>query len=185
MRILCFGDSNTYGFDPRSYLGGRYPAEHRWPDIIAAATGWEILNDGVNGRRIPRAEYEFPTLLSRPDLLVIMQGSNDILQGASAAEAAVRMESFISRLPFPRSHIMLIAPPAMTAGTWVSDEKLAAESCRLAREYEAIAVKMGICFADAGGWQINLCYDGVHFSENGHHTFANSLLPLLKTLYKI
>ena len=27
MQILCFGDSNTYGFAPRSYLGDRYPAE--------------------------------------------------------------------------------------------------------------------------------------------------------------
>ena len=27
MTLLCYGDSNTYGFDPRSYFGGRYPAE--------------------------------------------------------------------------------------------------------------------------------------------------------------
>lgn len=26
MRVMCLGDSNTYGYDPRSYLGGRYPA---------------------------------------------------------------------------------------------------------------------------------------------------------------
>ena len=24
-KILCYGDSNTYGYDPRAYLGGRYP----------------------------------------------------------------------------------------------------------------------------------------------------------------
>ena len=29
MKILCIGDSNTYGYDPRSYLGDRYPAEVR------------------------------------------------------------------------------------------------------------------------------------------------------------
>ena len=23
MNVICFGDSNTYGYDPRSYLGGR------------------------------------------------------------------------------------------------------------------------------------------------------------------
>ncbi len=32
MNIICFGDSNTYGYDPRSYLGGRYDADNRWPD---------------------------------------------------------------------------------------------------------------------------------------------------------
>ena len=26
-RILCYGDSNTYGYDSRSYLGGRYPKD--------------------------------------------------------------------------------------------------------------------------------------------------------------
>ena len=39
MRVMCLGDSNTYGFDPRSYIGDRYPAECRWVDILAAKTG--------------------------------------------------------------------------------------------------------------------------------------------------
>ena len=29
-RIVCYGDSNTYGYNPRSYLGGRYPEAVRW-----------------------------------------------------------------------------------------------------------------------------------------------------------
>lgn len=29
MNVVCFGDSNTYGYDPRSYLGGRYVADSR------------------------------------------------------------------------------------------------------------------------------------------------------------
>ena len=39
MNIICFGDSNTYGYDPRSYLGGRYDAGSRWVDILAEETG--------------------------------------------------------------------------------------------------------------------------------------------------
>ena len=38
-RIFCFGDSNTYGYDPREPLGGRYPADARWPELLSAATG--------------------------------------------------------------------------------------------------------------------------------------------------
>ena len=34
MKILCFGDSNTYGYDPRSYFGGQYLAQHRWVDLL-------------------------------------------------------------------------------------------------------------------------------------------------------
>ena len=36
MNVTCFGDSNTYGYDPRSFLGGRYDPDHRWVDILAA-----------------------------------------------------------------------------------------------------------------------------------------------------
>ena len=39
MKVICFGDSNTYGYDPRGYFGGRYDADSRWVDILAANTG--------------------------------------------------------------------------------------------------------------------------------------------------
>ena len=29
MKVLCFGDSNTWGYDPRSPLGGRYGPDSR------------------------------------------------------------------------------------------------------------------------------------------------------------
>ena len=35
MRILCFGDSNTYGYDPRGFFGDRYGAGDRWVDLLA------------------------------------------------------------------------------------------------------------------------------------------------------
>lgn len=53
MNVICFGDSNTYGYDPRGYFGGRYGADCRWVDILAAETGWTISNMGQNGREIP------------------------------------------------------------------------------------------------------------------------------------
>ena len=52
-KIVCFGDSNTYGYDPRSYLGGRYPEFIRWTGLLKAA-GWEVWNKGENGLSIPR-----------------------------------------------------------------------------------------------------------------------------------
>ena len=44
MNVICFGDSNTYGYDPRGYFGGRYDGDNRWVDILAAETGWTISN---------------------------------------------------------------------------------------------------------------------------------------------
>ncbi len=56
-RIVCYGDSNTYGYDPRSYLGGRYPEAVRWTALLNTE-GREVINEGQNGRPIPRLERE-------------------------------------------------------------------------------------------------------------------------------
>ena len=55
MNVICFGDSNTYGYDPRGYFGGRYDGDNRWVDILAAETGWTVYNMGrMAGRsRLP------------------------------------------------------------------------------------------------------------------------------------
>ena len=55
MKIYCFGDSNTYGYDARMLIDNRYPPEYRWVDILASRTGWTVLNKGLNGREIPPA----------------------------------------------------------------------------------------------------------------------------------
>lgn len=46
MNVICFGDSNTYGYDPRGYFGGLYDVDGRWGDILAMETGWTISNMG-------------------------------------------------------------------------------------------------------------------------------------------
>lgn len=73
MKVICCGDSNTYGYDPRSYIGGRYSVESRWVDLLREKTGWQIENQGENGRMIPR----FPlTVPEDTGLLVVMLGTN-------------------------------------------------------------------------------------------------------------
>ena len=46
MKIICLGDSNTYGYDPRGYFGGRY--DHPWPELLAAETGWNASSKVSN-----------------------------------------------------------------------------------------------------------------------------------------
>lgn len=181
MKIICFGDSNTYGFDPRDVFGGRYSPADRWPDILAGKTGWEIINEGVNGRQIPRSPYPLRLLKDQQpvDLFLVMLGTNDLLQGASAAEAAARMEHFLNAMLLHFPKLLLIAPPPLKRGAWVPDEILVAESIRLCVEYEALARKLGIPFVDTSSWQIPLAFDGVHFTEEGNRMFAENLLTLL------
>ena len=181
MRILCFGDSNTYGYDPRSYFGDRYSAENRWVDILAEQTGWELLNAGANGREIPRTPNAIRLLseYAPADVFLVMLGTNDLLQGASALEAATQMEAFLNQLLPSCKNILLVAPPPMKRGAWVPSDALVKESILLAEEYETLALKLHIPFADSRGWNIELSFDGIHFTEKGHRTFANQLMQRL------
>ena len=185
LRVMCLGDSNTYGFDPRSYFGGRYPAESRWVDILANKTGWEFINEGENGRSIPRWSFELEMLQrtsidSSVDLMIIMLGSNDILQGADGELTGKRMEAFLSWLPIPLSRVLLVAPPAMQLGAWVFEDRLLIESAKLAKVYQEISNRLGMRFADAGEWGITLAFDGAHFTEEGHKAFAEGLYQALR-----
>ena len=177
MKVICFGDSNTYGYDPRGYLGGRYEADSRWVDILAAETGWTVYNMGQNGREIPETAPAFPSDI---DLLIVMLGTNDLLQGRSPEQAAEELEHFLSGISLDRRKILLIAPPPMTRGAWVPGQQLMDTSHTFARLCQALAKQLGIRFADAGKWDILLAYDGVHFTEQGHKAFAAGLLEALQ-----
>lgn len=185
MRILCFGDSNTYGFDPRSFLGERYPAEVRWPERLAGLTGWEVRNEGMNGREIPHRPGELDRAAALItggawDAAVIFLGSNDLLQGCSPEEAAGRMEVLLDRLE--GAPVVLLAPLPMTAGTWVTEERLIPDSRELGERYRALAERRGIRFADPAGWGVETLFDGVHFSEAGHRAFTEGIRRELEGL---
>lgn len=177
MKVICFGDSNTYGYDPRGYFGGRYDADSRWVDILAAETGWTVCNMGQNGREIPSAAPAFP---ADTNLLIVMLGTNDLLQGRNPEQAAGRLERFLSGVSLDRSKLQLIAPPPVTMGEWVPSPYLIDDSRTYARLCQALAERLGVRFADAGKWNISLAYDGVHFTEQGHKAFAAGLLEELK-----
>lgn len=186
MRIICFGDSNTYGYDPRSYFGGRYEPEYRWVDILADRLNCAVVNAGENGREIPWRPIEiqyFREMMERfpqTDLLIIMLGTNDLLQGNSAEETGNRMCSFLRVAEQYSAKIMLIAPPEIRLGEWVNSGSMLEESEKMGDLYQKAALEMRLDFADACKWEIPLAYDGVHFTEIGHQIFADAVCCLLK-----
>lgn len=194
--ILCFGDSNTYGYDPRSYLGDRYPGNVRWTGLLKEKTGLDIRNAGLPGREIPRFQYEMQQIQDRirtiplPLQFLIMLGSNDLLNGGSitARIVADRMKNFleflISQDTFRSGNmqILLISPPQMQPGEWTNPHILT-ESASLGHCLEQIVSDLhpvltenpALSFADAGSWELPMTFDGVHLTEEGHRRFAEKI----------
>ena len=181
MKILCIGDSNTYGYDPGSFFGSRYPAETRWPDRLG---DHEVINNGMNGLEIPRDAAAFADLIrsKSPDLVLVLLGSNDLLEGENAETVASRMELFISAIQKAGVQILVIAPPPMQNGEWVRSKELIEESGKLGKLYRKLAERTDVLFADAGEWNVEMSFDGVHFSPAGHASFAAGLIERLRNL---
>ena len=73
MKLVCYGDSNTYGYDPE-HPDGRYGGSVRWADAVARSMGMDLVNLGRNGREIPRRAPEFADDAA---LITVMLGTND------------------------------------------------------------------------------------------------------------
>ncbi len=97
-RVLCFGDSNTWGFIPAATPPtiGRYDREKRWPHVMAAALGGtvEVIEEALNGRTTDAPDPLIPVAAAGADgsaylpaalashlpldLVIIMLGTNDV-----------------------------------------------------------------------------------------------------------
>lgn len=88
--ILCYGDSNTYGYDPAS--GTRYPMDVRWPGVLRSelGEGYHVIEEGLGGRTTVWDDeieehrngktYLYPCIESHAplDLVIIFLGTNDL-----------------------------------------------------------------------------------------------------------
>ena len=190
--IVCFGDSNTYGYDPRSAFGSRYPDGTYWVDILHIKTGCTFWNMGVCGREIPHTLYQIQAACAElaarepsADALWIMLGTNDLLSGQqiTAETVGLRMEVFLNSLlnNFPAHKLRLIIPVKMQQGTWTTTEVIE-ESEKLQPVFRSLADRLHVSLTQTESWNIPLAFDGVHFTEQGHKKFAENLLrdiPLL------
>lgn len=72
-KIVCIGDSITFGFP--------YGTEVSWTRLLAKATGYTVINRGINGSTTEDMLNRFhrDVLPHSPDYVIIMGGANDIV----------------------------------------------------------------------------------------------------------
>lgn len=210
-RILCFGDSNTWGYDPRT--GGRYDEETRWTARLQKLLGDEyvIIEEGFNGRTCvfddpveggfkSGADYLPPCLMSQNplDLVVVMLGTNDAklrfgMTAMTIGEAASQLIKLIrwygrdAAGNAPR--ILLVAPAPILESlpkTRIVDcfGMQSVEVTRgLAAEYERIAKLQRCEFFNASTWAEVSGIDAVHLTKEGHAGLATGLFRKINQIF--
>ncbi len=204
-RILCFGDSNTWGSNPQN--GDRFARDERWPGVLRniLGEGYEIIEEGLGGRTTVwddpiegyknGKEYLIPCLdTHRPlDLVIILLGTNDLKKrfslsaqdiafgAAVLARIVMKSEAGINGRP---PLLLLMAPPSVAAMADFSEmfEGAVSKSRLFARHYAAIAAELGCGFLDTGAVVVSSKLDGIHLDAGEHKKLGSAVAAQVKTM---
>lgn len=211
-QILCYGDSNTWGYIPGS--GERQPEDKRWTGVCQAALGddYRIIEAGLNGRMTvrddPFSDYlngkkclGYTLVSQKPlDLAVLMLGTNDLkytnaVGAATGADELVRMllnanEVYrVSQPIFPKgAKVLLVSPPLIAdeISQLRPDSTLAGgaeDSKRFKELYEAVAATRGVYFMDAAPYTEPSLEDCVHITTESHARLGAAVAEKIKEIF--
>lgn len=209
MRILCYGDSNTWGYDPTS--GMRFA--HRWPKVLAQQFPQdEIIEEGLNGRtlvhedpygkgRCGSAVLEMLLRTHQPlDLIIMMLGTNDLKTmyhlNAEMIAKGVRENIKIMQNPFLYERyaipkILVVSPIALgetilTTSPWAGEfhERSYQVARHMAKSIQEICAQYHCYFFDAASVACASKADGVHMDEENHRKLAYALAKEIRKMQK-
>jgi len=205
--IVCFGDSNTWGYDPAT--GGRFAKDVRWPGVLAAelGAGVEVIEEGLNGRTTiwddPYLDgrngrtYLAPCLRSHApvDVVVIMLGTNDTktIFARSAAEIVAGARALVDLVlvsgtgPDGRAPcVLLVCPPGPGEVTERSEVwgfgEARAKGERMPAMYRTVTGMTGAAFLDGAAVVGVDPEDGVHLTADGHAALGLAVAEAVRGL---
>jgi len=211
IRVLCYGDSNTWGYTPGS--GVRYPEETRWTALLQEALGpdFVVLESGLNGRTTvyddPVNPYRngwkalgYVLQSEKPiDLVILCLGTND-LHFTDAVGAARGIDEILRTLyganqiyggstPVYRDlpRVLLVSPIALHPDydALRPDTLLcgkAEASRQFGRLYAPLAKKYGAAFLDAASVAKASDVDGIHMDAESHRRLAALIAPAVREI---
>lgn len=206
--ILCFGDSNTWGWNPKDM--SRYPPDQRWPGILKSGLDQSccVIEEGLPGRTTMREDpfYEYkngkiyliPCLYSHApiDLVILMLGSNELksyfsLTAFEIAMGAGELVTVISQCEHGPFHsapqVLLVAPPSIAPHPGSELDVLFAggkEKADLFGQYfHKVAIDTHCHFMDAGTLIKPSPVDGVHLDVEEHRALGMALVSKVRDIF--
>lgn len=211
-RILAFGDSNTWGWNPAHDLKGppyRWDDHVRWTGVLERELGeeFEVINEGLNGRTTvwddPIEEYRcgkdqiIPAMdTAAPfELIIIMVGTNDlkirfgvpprdIAQGAKilVEKALARTDDFVDQKP----RVLLICPPRLgpVSRTVMGPCFGGSEekSAQMHPFFLEVAQSHGVAYLNADEIIASSQLDGLHLDADQHEKLGLAIAEKVKEI---
>lgn len=194
-KILCFGDSNTFGFNPSG--GTRYDEKTRWSGILKSKlkNSFEITEEGANNRTgfadNPAGEFYssqkyLPKLLNRLgelEFAVISVGTNDLQFQYRITEEQIEkgLENLIILTKNYAKKIIVIPPVILDENILngffkIMFDKSGIEKSKDTGEiFRNVAKKYNCMIFDINEFTKPSETDGLHYSEKSHKIIAERL----------
>ena len=197
-RVLCYGDSLTYGHDPETNT--RLDINKRWTGVLQSLLGnnYEIIEEGLGGRTTnledPNSPHKngliyFPSFLMSHfplDIIIILLGTNN-LKGrfsqnpSQIAESLLEYVKHINDLSVSEEtsipKLIIAAPPLVIEKFVPQDWDFQGgeiKSKQLATEYLKITQKVKAEFINLSDIYPSQ-KDGVHLNEKGNKMLAEKI----------
>ncbi len=202
-KILCFGDSNTYGYIPAT--GKRYPKSERWSGILAELLyDFEVIEEGMNNRKGFFAAPEgiefcgvkfLPVCLQKHkdiDICILALGTNDsqFFFNLNRENTEKGLQYLIDCIlqANPSSKIIIIPPVKITENilkthfSMMFNKASIEKICEVFPIFKEIADKNHCLYLDLNEFVSPSEIDGLHYEKEPHKIIAQTLAELIKTI---
>ncbi len=197
-KILCFGDSNTYGFDPNRR--SRYGIGTRWSGRLSLKGIYNLKEAGCNNRTAfsdNPAGLNFTGYKILPeyllndtfDFIVVQIGINDLQKSynVSLADFENGIGKFFRLIKYyaPSSQVIILAPCIIKPNVLNSyfnlffDEESIEKSKHILPAYQKAAKENDYILLDLNEFTTTSNIDGLHYEPYQHKKIYQEVMKLI------
>lgn len=200
-KILCYGDSNTYGFIPQT--GGRYDKTVRWSGVLSTILKdkFEILEEGMNNRTgffnnsegVKQSGNAYLPIFLQDhrdiDICILALGTNDsqIFYDLNEISAKAGIKSLVAsiRSANQNTKVIIVPPVKITKNILNSnfsvmfDESSIEKILNVFDVFEIVAREEGCLYFDFNKFVEPSEVDGLHYNPKEHIIIAENLAKFI------
>ena len=164
--VLAFGDSLTHGAGARS--------DESYPAVLQKLSGYKVINAGVSGEESDQGLARLPEVIekTRPKLLILCHGGNDILRKKDMNKMENNLRNMISLAQNRNIPVIFLGVPK--PGLFLSSHSV----------YKEIADSTDVIFVEDLVPEIladaSLKSDPVHPNKDGYRVMAEKIYSVLQ-----